>query len=229
MKTPTESWLSPLIRRYLDLKQALGRGFAIERRVLEALAEFVATTAAADLTQSEFEHWCKTQTHLTTGVRRNRMRIVRNFCLYRRRTEPHCFVPDLDSFPHPHQPVQPYIFSETEIVHLLQASEHMRPVARCPLRRQFFRLAIVLLYTTGLRRGELLRLALQDYDPQAHTLLVRESKFHKSRYLPLSPDASRELEATSTHGASTISPGRWTRRRSSGMVTPMDEPIPPAA
>lgn len=195
MKTPTESWLSPLIRRYLDLKQALGRGFAIERRVLEALAEFVATTAAADLTQSEFEHWCKTQTHLTTGVRRNRMRIVRNFCLYRRRTEPHCFVPDLDSFPHPHQPVQPYIFSETEIVHLLQASEHMRPVARCPLRRQFFRLAIVLLYTTGLRRGELLRLALQDYDPQAHTLLVRESKFHKSRYLPLSADASRELQA----------------------------------
>ncbi len=195
MKTPTESWLSPLIRRYLDLKQALGRGFAIERRVLEALAEFVATAAAADLTQSEFEHWCKTQTHLTTGVRRNRMRIVRNFCLYRRRTEPHCFVPDLDCFPHPHQPVQPYIFSETEIVHLLQASELMRPVARCPLRRQFFRLAIVLLYTTGLRRGELLRLALQDYDPQAHTLLVRESKFHKSRYLPLSPDASRELEA----------------------------------
>jgi len=195
MKTPTASWLSPLIRRYLDLKQALGRGFAIERRVLAALAEFVATAAAPDLTQSEFEHWCKTQTHLTTGVRRNRMRIVRNFCLYRRRTEPHCFVPDLDCFPYPHQPVQPYIFSETEIVHLLQASELMHPVARCPLRRQFFRLAIVLLYTTGLRRGELLRLALQDYDPQAHTLLVRESKFHKSRYLPLSPDANRELEA----------------------------------
>jgi integrase/recombinase XerD len=195
MKTPTESWLSPLICRYLDLKQALGRGFANERRVLETLAEFVATAAAADLTQSEFEHWCKTQTHLTTGVRRNRMRIVRNFCLYRRRTEPHCFVPDLDCFPHPHQPVQPYIFSETEIVHLLQASELMHPVARCPLRRQFFRLAIVLLYTTGLRRRELLRLALQDYDPQTYTLLVRESKFHKSRYLPLSPDASRELEA----------------------------------
>ena len=195
MKTPKESWLSPLIRRYLDLKQALGRGFALERRVLETLAEFVATAGAADLTSSEFEHWCKTQTHLTTGVRRNRMRIVRNFCLYRRRTEPHCFVPDPDCFPHPHQPIQPYIFSETEIAHLLQATTHMRVAARCPLRRQFFRVAIVLLYTTGLRHRELLRLTLQDYDPQAHTLLVRESKFHKSRYLPLSPDASRELEA----------------------------------
>jgi integrase/recombinase XerD len=195
MKTSTESWLSPLIFRYLDLKKALGRRFAVECRVLETFADFVASTATADLTQSEFEHWCKSQTHLTPGVRRNRMRIVRNFCLYRRRTEPNCFVPHLDSFPHPHQPVQPYIFSETEIVRLLQATVHLRPVARCPLRRQFFRAAIVLLFTAGLRRGELLRLTLQDYDPQAHTLLVRESKFHKSRCLPLSQDASRELEA----------------------------------
>jgi integrase/recombinase XerD len=195
MKTSTESWLSPLILRYLDLKKALGRVFAVERRVLETLGDFVGSTAAADLTQCEFERWCKTHTHLTPGVRRNRMRIVRNFCLYRRRTEPNCFVPDLDGFPHPHQPVQPYIFSETEIVHLLQATTYLRPVVRCPLRRQFFRAAIVLLYTAGLRRGELLRLTLQDYDPEARTLFVRESKFHKSRYLPLSADARRELEA----------------------------------
>jgi integrase/recombinase XerD len=195
MKTSTESWLSPLLLRYLDLKKALGRGFTVERRVLETLGDFVANTAATDLTQSQFERWCQTQTHLTPGVRRNRMRIVRNFCLYRRRTEPNCFVPDLDGFPHPHQPVQPYIFSETDIVRLLQATTHVRLGARCPLRRQFFRVAIVLLYTTGLRRGELLRLTLQDYDPQAHTLFVRESKFHKSRYLPLSPDARRELQA----------------------------------
>ena len=195
MKTPTESWLSPLILRYLDLKKALGRGFVIERRVLETLGDFVADSAATDLTQSEFERWGQTQTHLTPGVRRNRMRIVRNFCLYRRRTEPNCFVPDLDGFPHPHQPVQPYIFSETEIVHLLQATTNLRSGVRCPLRCQFFRVAIVLLYTAGLRRGELLHLTLQDYDPQAHTLFVRESKFHKSRYLPLSADASRELQA----------------------------------
>jgi len=52
---------------------------------------------------------------------------------------------------------------------------------------------IVLLYTTGLRRGELLRLTLGDYDPHEHTLLVRESKFHKSRLVPISADAAREM------------------------------------
>jgi integrase len=57
-----------------------------------------------------------------------------------------------------------------------------------------YRLAVVLLYTTGLRRGELVRLVLSDYDPHERTLLVRESKFHKSRLVALSPSASREME-----------------------------------
>jgi integrase len=56
------------------------------------------------------------------------------------------------------------------------------------------RLAVVLLYTTGLRRGELVRLILSDYDPAARTLAIRASKFHKSRVVALSPDATRELE-----------------------------------
>jgi integrase len=42
--------------------------------------------------------------------------------------------------------------------------------------------AIVILYTTGLRRGELVRLILRDYDQDERALLVRDSKFHKSAW-----------------------------------------------
>jgi integrase len=56
------------------------------------------------------------------------------------------------------------------------------------------RLAIVLLYTTGMRRRELTKLTLGDYDPREHTLMIRESKFHKSRLIPVSPDAAREID-----------------------------------
>ena len=115
MKTTLESCLSSSIRRYLELKQALGRSFANERRVLELLDAFMARTSAADLTQAEFEHWCKTHTHLTPTVRRNAMRIVRNFCLYRRRTELNCFVPDQCLFPAPHQAVQPHISQQDRL------------------------------------------------------------------------------------------------------------------
>jgi integrase len=55
------------------------------------------------------------------------------------------------------------------------------------------RLAVVLLYTCGLRLGELLRLRMSDVEDSGHVLRIRESKFHKSRLIPLSEDATIEL------------------------------------
>jgi integrase len=187
--------IGPVITRYLALKTALGRTYAIERRVLETLEAFLQNTGpAADLTPETFTAWAQTLHHLTPTVRRNRLRIVRNLCLYRRRTEPACFVPDLALFPAPHQPRAPYIFTPSEIVRLLRATATLSPTPECPLRPHVFRLAVVLLYTTGLRRGELLRLTLDDYARDEHVLLIHETKFHKSRWVPLSPSTTRELD-----------------------------------
>jgi len=191
---PFSSILGPTITQYVALKKALGRRFDIERRILIHLDAFLCV-ANEDLATESFDAWCLTLTHLASGVRRSWMRVVRNLCLYRRRTEPSCFVPDLSQFPPLHQPVQPYIFTETEIARLLEAADHLMPGSTSPLRPENFRLAVVLLYTMGLRRGELLRLTIGDFDPVEGTLLIRESKFHKSRLLPLSRDGWREIEA----------------------------------
>ncbi len=187
--------LAPVILRYLALKTALGRGYATERQFLRALDTFLVADTAADLTPEGFERWCQTHTHLKSGIRRAQMRIVRNLCLYRRRTEPECFVPDLAFFPPCHQVAPPYLFTEDEIARLIVTTGTLLTTSACPLRARAMRLGVVLLYTAGLRRGELVRLTVGDYDPQARTLLVRASKFHKSRLLPLAGDAAAELEA----------------------------------
>jgi len=192
MSTALGSALGSTIGQYLALKQALGRRYAVERKVLYHLDAFLAALSA-DLDQYTFARWCLSQEHLTSGVRRKRMRIVRKLCLYRRRSEPTCFVPDPSQFPLPHQGLAPHIFSEAEITRLIQAAENLRATSRAPLRPQGFRLVIVLLYTTGMRRSEILRLTVGDYDPGECTLLIRESKFHKSRLLPLSRDGVREI------------------------------------
>jgi len=190
------SAISAVITRYLGLKTALGRRYAIERRVLETLAGFLQalTGSTRDLTPDTFTVWAQTLHHLTPTVRRNHLRIVRNLCLYRRRTELACFVPDLALFPAPHQPRAPYIFTSREIAQVLRATSTLTPTPQCPLRPQVFRLAVALLYTTGLRRGELLRLTLADYARDEHVLLIRETKFHKSRWVPLSPATAHEVD-----------------------------------
>ena len=192
-RSPAQSVLGPMIARYLQLQRALGKGFDTEQRILQSLDNWLTENGSADLDQEKFTAWCNSQQHLASAVRRNRMRVVRNFCLYRRRSEPACFVPDLHAFPANHQPLQPYLFTEAQIAQLLQAADCLEPSPLSPIRAQLYRLAIVLLFTTGLRRGELLRLNIGDYDRQQQTLFVRQSKFHKSRYLPLSVSTDREI------------------------------------
>lgn len=77
---------------------------------------------------------------------------------------------------------------------MLEACGSLRPAPCSPLRSETCRLALVLFYTTGMRRGELVRLTVGDYDPRERTLLVLESKFHKSRILPLSVGGTAEVE-----------------------------------
>lgn len=192
-KNQFSSSVGATITHYLTLKRALGRRYVSEEYILKNLDCFL-SRGRTDLDSESFTRWCDTHRHHTSGVRRSWMRVVRNLCLYRRRRKPSCFVPDNLLFPPEHQRVQPHIFSETEIARLFKAIKPFKSPAPSPLRRANFHLALVLLYSTGMRRGELLRLTIGDYDPQEKTLLIRESKFHKSRLLPLSPDGSWEVE-----------------------------------
>jgi integrase len=89
---------------------------------------------------------------------------------------------------------RPYIFSEAQIVRLLRVATSLPSHSTSLLRAAVCRIAIVLLYTVGLRRGELVRLVLSDYDATEQTLLVRKSKFHKSRLVALSDSAAREMD-----------------------------------
>ena len=187
------SGIALVLKRYVDLKRALGRRFDEPTRTLQSVDRFL-RDHAADMNAAAFQAWCQTQEHLASGVRRGRMMEVYNFCLYRRRTEPRCFVPDPALFPKPHQRLRPYIFSENDVVRLLEAALGLKRVSSSPLRPEVIRLAMVLLFCTGIRLGELLRLTLGDYNSRDRTLLIRESKFHKSRLLPLNNDIVDEME-----------------------------------
>ena len=101
---------------------------------------------------------------------------------------------DLRSFPAYHQPVKPHIFSDAEIAKLLCAASGLKRNPVSPLRPEVIRLAIVLLYTTGIRRGELLGVVVGDYNRVEFTLHIRETKFYKSRLLPINDSIIRELE-----------------------------------
>jgi integrase/recombinase XerD len=181
--------------RYVEHMRALGRRFVGDAWIIDRLCRFLAEHGAADLDQALFEQWCLTHQAMHANVRRAYQRVVRKLCLYRQRTEPGCFVPDASRFPQRRPSRAPVIVGPSDIARLLEASDALSVHGAVPLRPAMLRIAVVLLYTAGLRLGELLHLRLADIDLSAGTATIRGTKFYKSRVVPLSTDAQRELRA----------------------------------
>jgi integrase/recombinase XerD len=179
--------------RYIRHHRALGKLYNHEAWVLGRVACHLSEHRKADLDATQFEAWLRGQRHTSGTTRRRAALIVHKFCRYRRRTEPGCFIPDPLYFPRRVPAVLPVILGPPQIARMLERVEAWPPNSQHPLYKATYRIAVVLLYTAGLRRGELVRLTLNDVDLTNATLRIRESKFHKTRVVPLSSSASREL------------------------------------
>lgn len=85
----------------------------------------------------------------------------------------------------------PYIYSRAELHCLLQAAQ--KESHWCRFEPVTVRTLLLLLYGAGLRISEALRLTLSDVDLEQCLLTIRETKFYKTRLVPLSADLSQAL------------------------------------
>ncbi|HET7050131.1 MAG TPA: tyrosine-type recombinase/integrase [Solirubrobacteraceae bacterium] len=110
-----------------------------------------------------------------------RMSVVRGFASYLHALDPSHQVPPKDLLPRQTRRMTPYLYSDQEIRALMAASSSLR----FELRQETYRTLIGLLSVTGMRVGEAIRLDDRDVDLRQGVLTVRETKFGKSRELPL--------------------------------------------
>lgn len=190
-----QSGFQDCLQTYLETKRALGRQYAREARVLRDWDALLwrEQGRVARFSQGLLDRWRGTLTNLSPTEHRRRLIIVRNFLLFYARRHPHVFVPDLATFPRGCRPHPPCLVGEAEMGRLLATADQLEPLPNDPLRPQTAKLAFLLLFCCGLRRGELLRLRLKDVELPSGTLHIEETKFHKSRLVPLSDSVLDQL------------------------------------
>jgi integrase/recombinase XerD len=189
------SVLAASLRRYVRMRRALGRGGNRERAVLRHWDDFLLRRypTARRVTPTMFRRWADTLIGLAATVRRARMRIVHQFLLFHARRHPDTPIPDPLTFPKPSRPLSPRLVTAEEMARLVATAELLPPSARNPLRSPTIRLALILLFCCGLRRGELLRLRVRDFDDREAVLRIEQTKFHKSRLVPLPSTVAAEV------------------------------------
>ncbi len=181
------------VKSYLALRRAFGFQLGIAGEQLQAFAHFADRTAGGKpLTLELALRWAQSSpTGKQTSAAR-RLLILRPFTRYLRTIEPETEIPPPRLLgPAQHRYI-PHIYMDQEISALLQASSGLRP--RGGLRARSVGTYLRLLFCTGMRPAEPLRLTCADVDFQSHTLTVRQTKFSKSRIVVLHPTATQALQ-----------------------------------
>jgi integrase/recombinase XerD len=178
---------------YIAVRQAMGYAMRAERTLLVDFVRFLAERDALNPIQAQMAFDWATQTSGQRGVAgtATRLSMARRFLLHVRATYPDTEIPPLHLVATARRPT-PYLFTEAEVTRLIEASRQVGP--RDSLRPYTLTTLITLLDSTGLRVGEAVHLSIDDVVLAAPPrLLIRETKFGKSRLVPLHPTMATML------------------------------------
>ena len=174
------------VSEYLELRRSLGFGLKKDEGLLRNFAEFMERRHAAHITAKLAVKWAQQPESTDANYLAGRLRAVRSFARYRILSDPRTEIPAADLLPRQRSAFRPHIFSEEEIARLLAACLQQRRGAK-PISRWSRYTIFGLLSVTGMRVSEVLNLDLEDVDLDCGVITIRNSKFGKSRLVPVHP------------------------------------------
>ena len=177
------------LTRYVDLHRSVGFKFRTQHSLLRNFVSF------AEANGDEFVHvgrvldWAACAP--SPPQRCNRLRMVRRFAQVMQAEDPRHEVPSADALgQEPFKRRIAHIYQPNEIAQLMRAAAQLPPIGS--IRPLMYSTLFGLLAVTGMRISEALALRLEDVT--ADGLIVRQTKFQKSRLLPLHDTTQRALE-----------------------------------
>lgn len=188
-RRPPMSTLRQAASDYLALRRTLGFKLTGHDRLLADFNDQLQRTATPAITIEAALNWA-TKPSTAQPIRwRARLCVVRGFARYLHAIDPRVEVPPTDLLPHRHHRPIPYLFTPTEITALIAAAGQLRS----PLRAATHQALFGLLSSTGMRVGEAIRLDDTDVDLAGGLITIRETKFGKTRQLPIHASAVTPL------------------------------------
>lgn len=183
--------LTSAVDTYMRVKQSLGAVFSSEAHTLAAFVRAVGDVPVSTITPEICTAFCRGQGpptrswSLKHGVLRGFFRYLVGRGHVRRSPLP-------EPGPRIRSTFQRYIYTHADVARLLEAAA--QPVhGNARMQPHTRRVLLLVLYATGLRAGEALRLRCCDVDLRDRLLTIWDTKFFKSRWVPISADLCRVL------------------------------------
>lgn len=180
--------LTPTIDDYLAIRRAAGFHLRVAEGLLRSYSRFAAARGETHVRARTALDWAALAP--TASQRGRRLEAVTIFARHAQVENTQHEVPPRGVFRRQRLPYRPFIFTAVQTRQLLEGAARLTPADS--LRPWTYCALFSLLAVTGLRISE--ALALHFEDVTADGLLIRETKFRKSRLVPLHPSAQAGLE-----------------------------------
>jgi len=183
--------LRSALDRYLSMRQGLGYKYQQQARRLADFVSFMEKRKAVTITTKLAMTWATLppDRHASWTLR---LTDVRGFARHIANIDPQTEVPPAGILPRPKR-AKPYIYSDAEVEALLAAALVLPPAGG--LRRWTYHCLFGIIAATGMRLSEAIGLQREDTDLIEGVLTIRQTKFGKSRLIPLHPSTSAALRS----------------------------------
>lgn len=181
-----------LIEDYLVARRAMGFELRIAGGQLLAFARFADQIGhRGPLTTALMARWAQSANRSTALTASRRLEVLRPFAKHRLQFDHGTEILPRTFFGPAHRRLVPHIYTEHEIVSLLNEADSLSSIS--DLHPLTYRTLLGLLAVTGLRISEALHLKAEDVELSRGLLIVRQTKFRKSRFVPLHETAVAAL------------------------------------
>jgi len=186
------SEIEKALHEYLSIRRALGFKLRDEGTALPQFLNFLENENSSFITTALALQWATLPEKVLSVHWARRLAMVRAFARFHNGLDPRTEIPPQGLLPHRYHRRHPYIYDDTEVSRLLEASSHLQ--STIGLRASTYSTLFGLLAVTGMRVSETIALDLSDVDLSQNTLTVRQTKFGKSRLIPLHSSTAGKLE-----------------------------------
>ena len=174
---------------YLVLRRSLGYKLVRASAVLEDFVGFAETSGSTYVRTEVALSWALRTPNVDSRWRADRLAMVRGLARYLHAIDAEHEVPPAGLIPGRRRQPAPFLYSDDQVADLMAASRRLRS----PIQAATLEAILGLLWATGLRVAEALRLDNTDLDREEHVLHVRESKGGRSRIVPVDESVTAAL------------------------------------
>jgi len=185
--------LANALTQYLAIRRTLGRVDRHVPRLLRHLVAFVDGASSPFITTDLVRRWALQPAGAHPSTWAGRLVIARRFAIWRHASDPRTEVPPADLVGQRYRRKPPQRFRDHDIVALIQSAAALPSATH--LRGRTYATLFGLLAVTGLRINEALHLDRSDVDLETGVLLIRRTKFGKSRLVPIHGTTTETLRA----------------------------------